>query len=106
MMDDEDYIRSRLPGAPEEAIQQIAAYNAFHRTMMANPRRLADLSAVLVMLEEYLAIVKRWNPIKLEAEIRNIVKSYGDNICKGNRDCIAEFEATIRKLADAEGNTP
>jgi hypothetical protein len=104
--DDEDYVRSRLPGAPEEAIQQIALYHAFHRIMVSDPERMRDLGNVLVMLEEYLAIVKRWNPIKLEAEIKHIVKNFGDHICKGDPTCIAEFEATIRKLVDnAEGNT-
>ena len=96
--DDEDYVRSRLPGAPEEAIQQIAAYSVFHRTMMAHPERMADLSATLVMFEEYFAIVKRWNPTKLESEIRRIVKDFGTIICKGNQDCIEQFEDTIRKL--------
>ena len=53
---------------------------------------------MLDLLEEYLALVQRWNPAALESEIVRVAADWGILICQGDNVAAAQFEKTVREL--------
>jgi hypothetical protein len=91
-------IRRRLPGAPEQAIEQLIALDKHHRELMARIKSSRDITDMLDYLEHMLGVIQRWNPTQLEPVVKEIVDTFGRAICKGDEACTRQFEQTLRKL--------
>jgi hypothetical protein len=75
-------IRRRMPGAPEEAIEQIIALEEHHRELTVHIKSSKDITGLLDYLEHLFNLIQRWHPTMLEPALKEIVGSFGRIICR------------------------